>query len=83
MRAGLAASASDGGPVRRFRALGGGAFALFVGAMRSTGQLAMAMDARGFAAADRRTWAMPAPWLPGDWLLLAIGIALATLPWLL
>lgn len=74
---------TDGGPVRRFRALGGGAFALFVGAMRSTGQLAMAMDARGFAAADRRTWAMPAPWLPGDWLLLAIGIALATLPWLL
>ncbi|MEJ7630010.1 MAG: energy-coupling factor transporter transmembrane component T [Nocardioidaceae bacterium] len=73
----------DGGPVRRARALTGSAFALLVSAMRQTGALAMAMDARGFAAARRRTWAMPAPWQPADWLLLLIGLTLAALPHLL
>ncbi len=73
----------DGGPLRKARALGGGSFALLVGAMRHTGQLAMAMDARGFAAAQRRTWALPAPWQLGDWLVLSIALALAALPWLL
>lgn len=73
----------DGGPVRRMRALGGSAFALLVGSMRHTSQLAMAMDARGFATAQRRTWAMPAPWHWRDTLLLTIALALATLPHLL
>lgn len=73
----------DGGPRRRVRALGGSAFALLVGAMRHTGSLAMAMDARGFATAQRRTWACPAPWLAGDWLVLALAVALALLPHLL
>jgi len=70
----------DGGPLRRLRNLGGSAFALLVSAMRHTGQLALAMDARGFATAHRRTWAMPAPWRMGDWLVLALGLALAALP---
>lgn len=74
---------ADGGPLRTTRALGGSAFALLVGAMRHTGELAMAMDARGFATAERRTWALPAPWRAGDWLVLAIGLALAVLPHLL
>lgn len=73
----------DGGPVRRARGLTGGAFALLVAAMRQTGQLALAMDARGFATAQRRTWAEPAPWRPGDWLLLTLALALAALPHLL
>lgn len=73
----------DGGPVRRARALVGTAFALLVSAMRQTGALAMAMDARGFATARRRTWAMPAPWQPADWLVLLIGLALAAFPHLL
>jgi energy-coupling factor transporter transmembrane protein EcfT len=51
--------------------------------MRHTGQLALAMDARGFAAAGRRTWAMPAPWQVGDWVVLGIALGLAVLPWLL
>jgi energy-coupling factor transport system permease protein len=70
----------DGGPVRRVRGLLGSAFALLVSAMRETGQLALAMDARGFATAGRRTWAEPAPWGPADWLVLASAVLLAVLP---
>lgn len=73
----------DGGPVRRVRGLAGSAFALLVGAMRQTGQLALAMDARGFATAHRRTWAEPAPWRVADSLLLTLAVALALLPHLL
>jgi energy-coupling factor transporter transmembrane protein EcfT len=74
---------ADANPVRFVRAMGGGAFALFVSAMRSTGQLALAMDARGFAAASDRTWAMPAPWRPVDSLVLTLSVIVAALPWLL
>jgi energy-coupling factor transport system permease protein/energy-coupling factor transport system ATP-binding protein len=51
--------------------------------MRRAGSLAVAMDARGFAHANRRTWAEPAPWLRGDWVVVAIGTMLAALPWFL
>jgi energy-coupling factor transport system ATP-binding protein len=54
-----------------------------VAALRQTGTLAVAMDARGFAGADRRTWAEPAPWRSGDTLVIASAGALAVLPWLL
>lgn len=70
----------DGNPARRLRNLAGSAFTLLVVAMRQTGQLALAMDARGFADAQRRTWALPAPWKPADWLVLSLAVALAMLP---
>lgn len=73
----------DGGPVRRIRASAGSAFALLVVSMRQTTTMAEAMDARGFAAATRRTWAEPAPWRWGDWLLVVVAVVLAVLPWLL
>lgn len=73
----------DGSPLRKARALGGSAFALLVSSMRATGQLAMAMDARGFATVERRTWAEPAPWHREDWIVLTIAVILAALPWLL
>jgi len=73
----------DGGVVRRVRASAGAAFALLVISMRRTGSTAMAMDARGFTSAHRRTWAEGAPWRAGDSLLLAIGCGLAVLPWVL
>ena len=73
----------DGGPVRRLREAAASAFALLVVAMRSTSVLALAMDARGFAGAQRRTWAEPAPWTPADWTMLVVGAGLAVLPWLL
>lgn len=37
-------------------------FALLVQAMRGASASAIAMDARGFATAQHRTWAEPAPW---------------------
>ncbi len=72
----------DGGPVRRVRESAGSAFALLVLSMRHTSTMATAMDVRGFAAATGRTWAEPAPWHGGDWLVLSIAVVLATLPWL-
>ncbi len=72
----------DGGVGRRLRGSAGGAFALLVVTMRHTGELATAMDARGFAAAADRTWAEPAPWRSGDSFLVAVAVALAVLPWL-
>ncbi len=74
---------ADGGPVRRLRESGASAFALLIVSMRHTGQLATAMDARGFADAAKRTWAEPAPWRHGDTLLTALAVALGVLPWLL
>ena len=73
----------DGSAARRVRTSAGGAFGLLVISMRSTGATAMAMGARGFSAAHRRTWAEDAPWRAGDSLLLAIGLGLAALPWIL
>jgi energy-coupling factor transporter transmembrane protein EcfT len=73
----------DGGVVRRLRAASGTAFGLLVASMRRTGSLAVAMDARGFAHAAQRTWAEPAPWLSGDWVVTAIGVGLAAAPWFL
>lgn len=73
----------DGGPIRRVRSLAGTAFTLLVVALRQTGQLALAMDARGFATASDRTWAEPAPWRARDWFVLAAAIATAVLPYLL
>ncbi|HET9500146.1 MAG TPA: energy-coupling factor transporter transmembrane component T [Marmoricola sp.] len=74
---------ADGGLLRRARVSASMAFALLVSTMRMSGAMALAMDARGFAAAHNRTWAEPAPWQPRDtWILLA-GVALAVLPWVL
>jgi energy-coupling factor transporter transmembrane protein EcfT len=73
----------DGSPVRRVRGLAGSVFALLVVSMRQTGQLAVAMDARGFAAASDRTWAEPAPWRLGDSVVLAAACVLAVFPWFL
>jgi len=73
----------DGGPIRRLRGSAGSAFALLVVSLRRTGSMAVAMDARGFAAATDRTWAGAAPWDWRDSLLLLIAVGLGALPWLL
>lgn len=49
-------------PFSGLRAAGGATFALLVGALRGATTLSVAMDARGFATAHRRSWALPAPW---------------------
>lgn len=56
-------------------------FALLVGALRSASWQALAMDARGFARADHRTWALPSPFTRADVVGLGIGVLLLVLPW--
>jgi energy-coupling factor transport system ATP-binding protein len=47
---------------------------LLVGALGQAAVLALAMDARGFAGAHRRTWAGPAPWRVPDTLAVGAGL---------
>lgn len=47
---------------------------LLIGALGQASTLALAMDARGFAEARRRTWAGPAPWRLPDTLALGAGL---------
>ncbi len=44
-------------------------FGMLVRSLQAAAQLAVAMDARGFATAYRRTWLAPAPWRRSDTLL--------------
>jgi energy-coupling factor transporter transmembrane protein EcfT len=53
--------------------------ALFVSVLGQAAVLALAMDARGFAGAHRRTWAGPAPWrLPDSLAILGGLVVVAT-----
>ncbi|MDN5765781.1 MAG: ATP-binding cassette domain-containing protein [Humibacillus sp.] len=47
---------------------------LLVGALGQAAVLSLAMDARGFAEAHRRSWAGPAPWRVPDTLVLLGGL---------
>ncbi|HEX2704954.1 MAG TPA: ATP-binding cassette domain-containing protein [Candidatus Lustribacter sp.] len=49
--------------------------ALLGGALGSAAVLALAMDARGFAAAHRRTWFVGAPWRRADTAVIAAALA--------
>jgi energy-coupling factor transport system ATP-binding protein len=49
---------------------------LLIRALRAAAELAVAMDARGFATAYRRTWWGPARWRLGD----TVIVLLAALP---
>ncbi|KAA1424515.1 energy-coupling factor transporter transmembrane protein EcfT [Mumia zhuanghuii] len=69
-------------PVSLARHGGALAFAMLVAALRDAGRMSAAMDARGFADARTRTWAEPAPWTRADSGLLALGLFLALVPWL-
>ncbi len=56
--------------------LGALTMGLLVRTLRAAADLAVAMDARGFATATARSWWMPAPWRLRDTVL----VALATVP---
>lgn len=71
------------GPVSRIRYAGSVTFGLLVATMRDATAMAVAMDARGFATADRRTWAEPAPWRRIDSVMLAVGLVVCAVPYLL
>ena len=49
-------------------------------ALRSAQQLSVAMDARGFAAVHRRTYALPSTFGRADVVCLAAGVLLLVLP---
>lgn len=65
---------ADRGPAARAREAVVVTGGLLVGALGQASALALAMDARGFAGATRRTWAGPAPWRLPDTLALAAGL---------
>lgn len=67
-------------PVSRFRHASSLTFALLVSSMRSATNMSIAMDARGFAGADARTWAEAAPWSRHDSAVLVLGAVLAAVP---
>ncbi len=47
---------------------------MLVRSLQAAAGLAVAMDARGFARAQRRTWAAPAPWLVADSVLVTAAL---------
>lgn len=72
---------ADGSLANRFRVTASMTLSLLVATLRMSGSMSLAMDARGFATAQRRTWAQPAPWQWRDTGILLAGLALALLPW--
>lgn len=74
---------ADGGPLRRVRVTASMTLAMLVATMRLSGRMSVAMDARGFARAHRRTWAEAAPWGIADSVMTLVGVLLAVGPWVL
>jgi energy-coupling factor transporter transmembrane protein EcfT len=58
----------------RTRELAAVTFAMFVGTLGQAATLALAMDARGFAGARRRSWTGSAPWRLADSLVVLAGL---------
>lgn len=70
--------------VRRARGLlrdpGAMTFSMLASSLRGAGRMAVAMDARGFAGATRRSWAEPARWARRDTVGLVVAAALGAVP---
>ena len=77
---GLAPGRSPAARVRHALSL---TFALLVGTLRSAQQMALSMDARGFAAVRRRTHALASPLTWRDAVCLTMGLVLVAIPLLL
>jgi energy-coupling factor transporter transmembrane protein EcfT len=67
-------------PWSRARHVGVLTFALLVHTLRRSGQLALAMDARGFATAHRRSWARAPHWGARDTVLVVLAGLVAVIP---
>lgn len=67
-------------PVARARHVGALTFALLVQTLRSSGDLAAAMDARGFALAAGRSWAEPPVWRRRDTVLVVVAAVVGAAP---
>jgi energy-coupling factor transport system permease protein len=55
-------------------------FAMLASSLRGASRMSIAMDARGFATAQRRTWAEPATWTRLDTGGLVASLALGAVP---
>ena len=71
------------GPVSAVGHVGSVTFGLLVSTLRQATRMSVAMDARGFAHAERRSWAEPARWARLDTAVVAAGVVLAAIPYLL
>ncbi len=67
-------------PVQRMRFLASMTVALLVWMLRSAQQMALSMDARGFAGATRRTFALASPWRGRDWICCLVALVFLVLP---
>ena len=67
------------GDASRIRSFLRGSFSLLVFALRRSSKLATTMEARGFGAAGRRTWARPSRLRAADAVLLLVAIALPSI----
>ena len=67
-------------PWSRARHVASLTFALLVQTLRRAGQLAVAMDARGFATAHQRSWAQPPTWRARDTVLVVVAVGIAMVP---
>ena len=63
------------GDASRIRSFLRGSFSLLVFALRRSGKLATTMEARGFGAAGKRTWARVSRLRPADAVLMVVAIA--------
>lgn len=70
----------SGGLIARSRYLASMVAGLLIGTLRGVTGRAVAMDARGFATAQRRTWAEPAPWSRLDVAVAVVGAVVGLLP---
>ncbi len=67
-------------PIANGRHVANMSFALLVQAMRGATSASIAMDARGFATAQQRTWAEPAPWVRLDVAAIVVAVVLGAVP---
>ena len=67
------------GDASRIRSFLRGSFSLLVFALRRSGKLATTMEARGFGAAGKRTWARPSRLRAADAVLMAVAAAIPSI----
>lgn len=69
-----------GNPLAWVRHAGSMTFGMLASSLRGAGRMSIAMDARGFATAQRRTWAEPATWTRIDSAGFAAALVLGAVP---
>ncbi|MDH2444297.1 ATP-binding cassette domain-containing protein [Amnibacterium sp. CER49] len=68
------------GPIGRVRELAALTAAILVATLRQAARMAVAMEARGFGTATRRTWAADSPWRAADTAVVLLAAVVAAVP---